>query len=68
LQRATTRIVMSIRMEHLGSQWTDFNEIWYLHIFRKSVVKIQVSLKYDNNRYCAWRPKYIYDNISFNFS
>jgi hypothetical protein len=27
LQRATIRFVMSIRMEHLGSQWTDFHEI-----------------------------------------
>jgi len=36
-------------MEQLGSQWTDFHEIWYLTIFRKSVEKIQFSLKYDNN-------------------
>jgi len=26
---------LSIRMEQLGSQWTDFNEIWYLKIYRK---------------------------------
>jgi hypothetical protein len=36
---------MSVRMEQLGSHWTDFHEIWYLSIFRKSVEKIQVSLK-----------------------
>ena len=35
-------------MEQLGSHWTDFNEIWYLRIFRKSVEKIQVSLKPEN--------------------
>jgi hypothetical protein len=35
----------SVRMEQLGSQWTDFHEIWYLSIFQKSVEKIQVSLK-----------------------
>ena len=26
-------------MEQLGSQWTDFHEIWYLSVFRKSVRK-----------------------------
>jgi len=32
-----------------GSHWTGFHEILYLSIFRKSVEKIQVSLKADNN-------------------
>jgi len=27
----------SVRMEQLGSHWTDFNKIWYLTIFLKSV-------------------------------
>jgi hypothetical protein len=27
--------------------WTEFHEIWYLNIFRKSVTKIQVSRKYN---------------------
>jgi len=31
-------------MEQFGSQWTDFHEIWYLRILRKSVEKIHVSL------------------------
>jgi hypothetical protein len=35
---------MSVRMEQLGSNWTDFHEIWYLSIFRKSVQKFQVLL------------------------
>jgi hypothetical protein len=39
----------SVRMEQLGSKWTDFQEIWYRSIFRKSVEKIQGSLKYDKN-------------------
>jgi hypothetical protein len=34
-------------MEPLCSHWTDFREIWHLSIFRKSVEKIQVSLKSD---------------------
>jgi hypothetical protein len=45
---------MSLRsfdnMEQLGSHWTDFCEIWYLNIFRKSVYKIRVSLKSDKNK------------------
>jgi len=38
-------------------------------IFRKSVEKIQVSLKYDkNNGYFTCRPMYIYGNISLSSS
>ena len=31
-----------VRMEQLDCHWTNFYEIWYLCIFRKSVEKIQV--------------------------
>jgi hypothetical protein len=42
----------AIRMEQLATQWTDFPEIWYINIFRKSVMKIQVLLKsHKNNEY-----------------
>jgi len=34
-------------MEQLGTQWTGFHEIRYFIIFRKSVEKIQMSLKSD---------------------
>jgi hypothetical protein len=34
-------------MEKLGSYWTEFHEIGYLSIFKKSVKKIEVSLKSD---------------------
>jgi hypothetical protein len=37
----------SVSMEQFGSHLTDFHENWYLSIFRKSVQKIQVSLKCD---------------------
>jgi len=51
LWKATISHVMSvrlsIRMEQLGSHWTDFRNIWYLSIFRKSVDNIHVSLKSD---------------------
>ena len=42
-------------------------DIWVF--FEKSVEKIQVSLKSDNNnRYCTWRPIYIFDHISLSSS
>ena len=40
---------LSVRMEQLGPHLTEFHEIWYLNIFRKSVEKIQDSLKHDKN-------------------
>ena len=69
LRKATVSFVMSVcpfvRMEQLGSHWTDFHEILFLSIFRKSVEKNQVSLKSDpNNWYFTWRPMYIHDSIS----
>jgi hypothetical protein len=61
--------VMSVHMEQLGSHWTDFHEIWYLNIFRKSVGKIQVSLKSErNDGYFTWRPIYVFDHISLSSS
>jgi len=44
-------VCLSVRMEHLGYNWTDFHGIWYLSIFRKSDEKIQVSLKLDKNKW-----------------
>jgi len=71
LKKTTISFVMSacpsVRVE-LGSNCTDFNEVLYLRIFRKSVEKIQVALHSDkNNRYFTWRPVYIYDNFSLNY-
>jgi hypothetical protein len=43
------RVCLSVRIEQLGSHWTDFHEILYLKIFRKSVEKIKVLLKSDKN-------------------
>ena len=43
-----------VRMEQLGCHRTDIHEIWYVSILRKSVEKIQVSLKLDKNSgYCT---------------
>ena len=48
-------------MEQLGSHWTDFREIRYLKVFRKSVEKMQVSLKSDKTKeYFTWWPLYIF--------
>jgi hypothetical protein len=53
LQKATISFVISaypsVRMEQLGSNWTDLYEIWYLKIFRKTDEKTQVSLKSGKN-------------------
>ena len=47
-------------MEQLCSHWTDFHEILHLSIFRKSVQKIQPSLKSDkNNGYFILWPIHI---------
>ena len=56
-----------IRIEKLGSHWTDFCGTWHLRIARKSVEKIQVSLKSDKNDvYFTRRPLHIYDSVSLN--
>jgi len=56
---------VSVSMEQLRSNWRDFHEIWYRRIFRKSVEKIQVSLKPDKNNGSLHEDLlYIYDNIS----
>jgi hypothetical protein len=48
----------------LGSNWTDFHEIWYSFIFRKCVKGNKVLWKsVMNNGYFTWRPIYKYDNI-----
>jgi hypothetical protein len=58
----------SIRIE-LSSGLTDFREIRYFSIFPKSVEKIKISLKFDeNNLYLRWRPIYNLHHISLRSS
>jgi hypothetical protein len=71
--KKTISIVMSVRpsvrMKQLGPKWTDFHEMWYLSIFRKTAEKIQVSLKSDKNKgYFTRRPAYICDHVSLSYS
>jgi len=40
-------------MEQVGLNWTDFEEILYLNIFRKFVEKIQVLLRSNKNKELA---------------
>jgi hypothetical protein len=53
LRKKTTNSFMSVRpsvcMEQLNSNQMDFHELLYLSTFRKTVGKIQVSLKSDKN-------------------
>jgi hypothetical protein len=67
LRKTTISFIMSVRppvrMEQIGSHWTNFHEFWYLSIFRKSVEKVQVSLKSDKKKgYFTWRPIYVFDH------
>jgi hypothetical protein len=72
----TISFVMSVRPSCRLSAWNNSAPTWWIltkfHIwafFRKSVEKIQVSLKSDkNNWYFTWKRFHIYDNISLNSS
>ena len=56
-------------MALLGCQWTNFNDIHFLRIFRIFVEKIEVWLNADmDNRYFAWKHMYVYNNMSLNSS
>jgi hypothetical protein len=52
-------------MKQLGSQWMDFDEKWYLRLFKNFVEKIKILLKCDkNNGYFTWKRCDIFDDIS----
>jgi hypothetical protein len=78
LRKATISFVVSVRLsvrpsacprKQLCSHWTNLYEIWCLSIFRKSVEKIQDSLKSGkNNRYFTWRIMHIFNHISLTSS
>ena len=64
LGKVTMIIAWSVRMEKLGFHWTDFPEIWYLNIFRKTVENIQVALKSGKNNGTLHEDQYTYMVIS----
>jgi len=55
-----TSVCPSVRMEQLGSHWTDFHEIWHSTIFGNLVEKIQVSLISDRNNGSAHEGQYTF--------
>ena len=58
-----------VRMVQHDSHWTNFHEVWYSSVFRKSVEKTQVPLESDKNNGCfTWRPLYVFKHISFSSS
>ena len=72
MRKVTISFVMSVRlyvrMKQLGSHWKDFEEIWYLSFFEKSVETVQVLLKSDKNNGCfTWRRFHIYDQYLAEF-
>jgi hypothetical protein len=59
------QICASARVEQLDPKWTNFHEIWYLKVFRKSLEKIRLPIRTDKNNGCfAWRPMQLCDRIS----
>jgi len=50
----------SVRMEQLGSHWTDCHEILYLFIFLNAVEKIQVPSKSDKNTGSLLEDRYTF--------
>jgi hypothetical protein len=50
----------SVRLNQLGSHWTNFHEISHLSIFRKSVEKIQVSLEAGKNNSSLYADQFTF--------
>ena len=74
LRKATVSFVKTLRpsvrpalMKYLCSQWTEFHEICNSHAFRKSVEKIQVSLKSGKIHGALQEDQYIFFIIQRSF-
>ena len=58
-----------VRLEQLGSQWTNFHEILYLRNFRIPIESLKASLKSDKNEWAHYMTTFVHtDNISLNTS
>jgi FlaA1/EpsC-like NDP-sugar epimerase len=73
LRKATISSVVSVSlsvcMEQLSSNSTDFHEIWYLSMLWIYVERALVSLQSGkSNGHFTWRPVYIFEHISLNSS
>jgi hypothetical protein len=59
----------SVPMGQLGSHLMNFREIPHFSIFRKSVNRVHIPIKSNNNnRYCTWSPIYIFRSYLPQFS
>jgi len=57
-------VLPSVRIEQLGSHWTDRHEIWNLNMCWKYIEKIHLPLQKDKkNGYFPCKPTHIYDNL-----
>ena len=59
-------VSLSVCTKQLRTHWTESHKIWSSRIYRKSVEKIQVSLKSDTNNGHLVGTYIHYDNISLN--
>ena len=60
--RIGSSVRLPVRMEKLGFYWTDFENISHFRVFRKSVEKSAISLRYvKNGGHFKWIPVRIYD-------
>jgi hypothetical protein len=60
-------VCLCVRMEHLGSHWTDFNELWYLSIFLKIYQRFTaggLKLEHHSNSLLILNPLYTLSTIS----
>jgi hypothetical protein len=60
VRKEIVSFVLSVHMEQLGSHRTNFHEILYTWIFRKSVGKTQVSLQSDNKKGTLQEDQYTF--------
>jgi hypothetical protein len=61
-------VCLSVRMEQLGSQWTDFYKVWLFLTFQQSVMKMQVLLKSNKkNLHFTYGPIHDFDHILLNY-
>ena len=55
----------SVRMEQLGSHWTDFQNFRFVYFSKSSREHFSFTKNNKNTSYFMWRPIYIYNFISF---
>ena len=49
MRKTAISFVLSVRKYKIGSHWTDFRKTWNWKLLRKSLEKIEISLKSNKN-------------------